>query len=283
MVSKQRDQAIEIAFSSAVSIQDICRPLFTNFGLNYFDFFRGYNDGSRVYLSSSLDWLNYQLQQKYWHTPNFEILIPNSIRHLPWSDITNFMPKNEGMLFEEKHKDAYRHFDFCNGIALIDRSDDYTDFYNFSAGKHNDLIFEIYLKKISVFERFILYFREIANPIIQQATANRFGPINNGESLTNGGKAQINSELDFKIDQFIAQTPLNRLYFANIQTYLTKQEANCLKLLCSGLAVKQIAHRLGISARSAEYYIANIKNKLKCNRQSELTAIAKAFNFFEAF
>lgn len=279
-MSKQ-EKVVNIAFNSAESIRDICKPLFDIFGLNYFDFFRAYNDGSRVYLCSSVDWLEYEFQQTYWHTNNFAIAIPDNINHLTWSDITHYMPQSEQVLFQDKHKDAYNHFDFCNGVALIDRGMDYVDFYNFGAGRDNQLIYEIYLREIDILKRFILYFREAANPIILQVIANRARQTENGQNAVI--VEQNNTELDIKKNLFLSKTPLKRLYFADLQTYLTVQEANCLKLLSSGLSVKQIARQLGISPRSAETYIGNIKIKLNCSRQSELTAIARDFRFFDAY
>ncbi len=54
--------------------------------------------------------------------------------------------------------------------------------------------------------------------------------------------------------------------------YLTCREAHCGMLLLRGMTYKAIGRQLQISARTVEYYLNNIKRKLRCRRRTEVIA-----------
>lgn len=62
----------------------------------------------------------------------------------------------------------------------------------------------------------------------------------------------------------------------HILEHLTNREAECLFFLLRGKTSKSIATLLNLSVRTVEYYIENIKNKMRCNGKEEL--IEKAIN-----
>jgi len=62
----------------------------------------------------------------------------------------------------------------------------------------------------------------------------------------------------------------------NITPRLTPREIQCLRGLACGEAPKQIAHRLGISTRTAEHYIAAARLKLRARTATHAVAIAMA-------
>lgn len=51
---------------------------------------------------------------------------------------------------------------------------------------------------------------------------------------------------------------------------ISKQQTECLKLLALGNTYRQIANALGLSQKTVEHYIENIKNKLNCECRAEL-------------
>lgn len=51
---------------------------------------------------------------------------------------------------------------------------------------------------------------------------------------------------------------------------LSKKELACIKQLMLGKTAKQIGKALGISPRTVEFHITNIKSKLRCYRKSEI-------------
>ena len=54
------------------------------------------------------------------------------------------------------------------------------------------------------------------------------------------------------------------------QLYLTYREAQCMLLFIHGKTVIKAAHCLSLSPRTVEYYLNNMKAKLKCRTKSEL-------------
>lgn len=51
---------------------------------------------------------------------------------------------------------------------------------------------------------------------------------------------------------------------------LTRRESQCMHLLCRGLTSKYIARKLGLSNRTVEGYIDNIRSKTNSRSKSEL-------------
>lgn len=52
--------------------------------------------------------------------------------------------------------------------------------------------------------------------------------------------------------------------------YLTKRETQCCLLLLQGYTMRGIGEELGLSARTIEFYLNNIKKKLNCKRRDQL-------------
>lgn len=267
--------------SSVKDIKDICKPLFENFPIHYFDYFRTYKDGSRIFLCSSLAWAEYFLNQCYGNSKNFTFEVPSGLTYFSWEQIKNLLIKTDKMLFENKLKDAYSNFNIANGIVITENHGDYVDYYNFATSPDKDNIQEFYSENTDILKRFILYFREKANDLIKISSEHKFVPceiedVNHSEKY---GYKENKFEAQRKI--FSEKTEINRFYLSDYQTYLTKREVICLKLLSKNLLVKQIADQLSLSQRSVEFYIRNIKLKLNLHRQSELIAFVNNCHLFE--
>lgn len=61
--------------------------------------------------------------------------------------------------------------------------------------------------------------------------------------------------------------------------YLTLREAECAHFTELGMTMVAIADELGLSARTVEYYIANVKRKLNVSSKEELKAALKQCGF----
>ena len=57
--------------------------------------------------------------------------------------------------------------------------------------------------------------------------------------------------------------------------YLTCQEHRCVQYLLEGYKYKLIAHKMGLSVRTVEFYVNNIKKKFNCKKKAELIALFK--------
>ena len=63
--------------------------------------------------------------------------------------------------------------------------------------------------------------------------------------------------------------------------YLTQREAECVQLCLQGMSMKQVGICLGLSPRTIEFYLKNIKDKMGVKRKKELIIIFKQMLFSE--
>ncbi len=61
--------------------------------------------------------------------------------------------------------------------------------------------------------------------------------------------------------------------------YLTAREAECVYYYTLGFTLIDIAHKLKISHRTTEYYIANVKKKLRVRSKQELLSVLQQARF----
>lgn len=101
-----------------------------------------------------------------------------------------------------------------------------------------------------------------------------FGIIVNKHSLLDYIESGINLGLFNSLHDL--QTQAGSMQIDNC--YLTKREKDILQLLVRGYSAKMIANDLKLSKRTVEYYLENIKSKLRVDSKSEL--IAKVFDYF---
>ncbi len=63
--------------------------------------------------------------------------------------------------------------------------------------------------------------------------------------------------------------------------YFTQREAHCALLLLNGATVKLIAKHLGLSYRTVEYYMDNIKAKIQRRRKGDVIAAILKSDFLK--
>lgn len=73
-----------------------------------------------------------------------------------------------------------------------------------------------------------------------------------------------------------AEFKKTRMRYCNksINNYLTPRELECMKLFCQGISAKQVGKKLGLSYRTVEFYLNNLKKKLNCHTRFELLCFA---------
>lgn len=52
--------------------------------------------------------------------------------------------------------------------------------------------------------------------------------------------------------------------------YFTQRETECMVLLLRGMTITAVAEELGLSPRTVEFYVKNMKMKIGCSSKSEL-------------
>ena len=87
----------------------------------------------------------------------------------------------------------------------------------------------------------------------------------------------------FKPSQDPIKKPIKRYYLSDAfcGTYLTLREAEVMTHLLLGKTIRDTAISMQISPRTAEFYINNIKRKLKCRTKKELINKIMTCNFLK--
>ena len=88
------------------------------------------------------------------------------------------------------------------------------------------------------------------------------------DRLIQGGKQDVSLSA---IKEKSEIKPIKR-YFLNDQTahYLTRQELLCVFYLISGCTIKETGKAMGLSPRTVEFYLNNVKRRLDVQRKSKV-------------
>lgn len=65
------------------------------------------------------------------------------------------------------------------------------------------------------------------------------------------------------------------------KVHFSKREAECMMRLLQDMLVREVADELGLSVRTVEYYIVNMRKKLGCRTKSELLCKVANSDFIE--
>jgi DNA-binding CsgD family transcriptional regulator len=60
------------------------------------------------------------------------------------------------------------------------------------------------------------------------------------------------------------------MFASRFREKLTKRELECIQLIMRGRTAKEMADVLGLSPRTVEFYINNIKSKIGCSKKSKI-------------
>ena len=61
--------------------------------------------------------------------------------------------------------------------------------------------------------------------------------------------------------------------------YLTQREAECIQLCLLGMSMKAIGEELNLSARTIEFYLKNVKDKIGVRKKKDLITVFTQINF----
>ena len=247
--------------NSSLEVSKICLPLYRNLQIPSFSYSRLFNSGERLYLNDNPEWIR-EYDSKLYQFGDYN-LYPNFYRtgyHL-WSE---FGPKKIKTLSKEK-------FDISEGITIILKADEYSEIFIFCCDRRIKNPTSHLINLLPFLQRFSIYFKESAKHLIREASnkdkkilrCRQFNSNVDGSNTTN--KAPDCSE-------FIKNTKLQKLYLLvdGQEVHLTKKELQCARMLLKGNTSKQISTLLGVSPRTAESHINNMKIKFNCVSKNQL-------------
>lgn len=248
-----------ITFTSVSDIIQITKPL-TSMGLSYFTFDRKYQDHSHLRLTNAGKWIESYYRSNLFNAAIFEKnpkLFTNGFVFWSW-------------LNREPIYSAAAEHNIDNGLTIIERHENYVDFFHFGTSCDNFISPDELITKIEFLYRYIAYFNQKMHSVICEAERTKIKLCTSKSQITltevTGSKAKFN------LTELIKLTEITRLYLGDEfdNAYLTRKEIVILNKLKKGNKPVDIAVKLGLSVRTLESHVKNIKEKFKCNTLFEL-------------
>lgn len=244
MIVKHLDQKLLSTICDySLTVKEICNPLFSSLGFNYFNVQLLYRNGARVHLNANPKWLQHYYEQKHYNLSRSDKNPDEYVNGYGLWDAWN--QTDMGALVVAK--DARENFDYAHGIMITKCYPEYTAIYGFATNRSNYNINNFYCGNLDILENFIFSFNQKATKIIKSAKNNAFIIEKNPTLLPEDTYAK-------KIE-----IPKNLLYQP-----LTQRELICISWLVKGKTTKETGLILGISSRTVEKHITHIKEKLGC-------------------
>jgi len=236
-----------IFYSASPDIAEIVKPL-KRLGISYFTYGRKYADGATFCLQDGNDALSVYYKNKHYLKGNTECRIENYKEQVAlWSTLPN----------QKVIDECTRAMGFDHGMFMFHPHEDYNEVFAFATFKGNEKIINTYLTEMETFLKFKQYFREKADPIIKKAEQQKF-------------ILPFNDELDIRSALENHDENHSVLLSTCDNKKLTKRQLECCLLLMKGKTAKDIALVLGLSHRTVEDYLNQIKIKLGCSNKTEL-------------
>lgn len=243
-------------------LQDICKPLFENFGITIFEYVKIFFDSTCLNISTNHKWLIHN----YTKCPMGTVLekhlktVPiGSTRYLLFGireeDLRNPM-------LREAHK-----FNIWNGLNIYKRYTEECECFLFATHPHNTSILEFYMNERILLEKFIHYFKEKAQPFIDSFDMRKRTVFVNDSSILSSTQTR-----DHSIEKCALAIKPNKYFITKGKTNisLSKREMQCLCLFAYGKSVKEIALSIDLSPRTVESYINSVKQKTSLTYKSDL-------------
>lgn len=224
--------------------------------INYFRFFRIYSNGNCIRLSSNEEWNHLYLVKGLMKINN-----PIKIFTSPTDEI-KYIPNNSTNIATAVNLGAEM-FDYCNGLSIKKRKNNYIDIYDFTTSKCTSNPEIMYLENLYLLEEFIRYFHLKGSDIILEAEKSALSYIEDEQFKNNLSFVTVKEQITKQ------KIKLSIKYADRIFT-LTSRELEVLSYISTGLQCKQIANELHLSARTVETIINNIKDKFNVHSTSIL-------------
>lgn len=244
------------ALTSSKFVQEICNPLLASIGITYFNYIKIYNkDCSRELLTNNPDWIDHFYKNALYAS-------------IGAVDIEHLLPKGYFLWSEMDTKDPiYLQgrdiFNIDNGVSFVIKRDDVTYLYILGSSREKHEINNFYAANIDILQRFIHYFTDIGQDIINESKNHRIYLPTQQKIDTNRVNNIVVSDNLRK--QFFENSKINRYFLLNESDdlYLTSKQAEIARLFTNGLTSKKIAKVVGISHRTVEGYLLDIKHKVQ--------------------
>lgn len=244
------------------NIRDICQPLLEHFNIDYFHYFRTYNNGGCISLSTHPDFIEHRFKKKF---QNGVLVAPNDRADVTYT-LWDLIDKNKTDIFIE----AQQHFSIQHGITFIKKIEDCFEFVHYGVTIDDPYINHFYINQSQLLLDFIGFFKDRGQKLIAKCEADKITvPRSNEKNLYIDKNPYLDND---RIQSFREQIQNHGVIVDkdNEHLKLSSREYNIAKKYLQGYSAKMTAKELFISHRTVEKVISNVYLKLKCENKYEM-------------
>ncbi|MDQ5921829.1 MAG: hypothetical protein QG673_1888 [Pseudomonadota bacterium] len=245
---------IKLAIQLSKPVREICTALFNQTCINSFSYSRVFPDGSRSELWSDLLAMEHTfLKKRYicnFYTPD---LYDVSEKFLFLPEKVKVFSKNVSINYLQQLADQRMMFNHDNAFIAINRHNFLVEYFIFYTSQNCKSPLNFYLNHIVQLTSFIQEFKQQSASLILEADKNKL----------------------IKPWRIVDKCKINKIQGYNdskIKPYITPRELQIIDCTIKGNTAKETAEKLGISFRTVETYMENMKLRFNCKRKSELVA-----------
>lgn len=245
-------------------VTQICRPLFDNTAISYFEYARYFKDGRFFELNTNAD-----ITLRYVNEKCYPDAAEIGLNTTPFIFMTQALPLPRATRgVEEKYRNNIKIFEAENVRHRVYSNfseKDYFDVCGFGTNIEDSLAVELFCNNFDFLDRFRRYFIIEADKLIQEQTLHCIQlPITRPEIVID--EQQILN--DRKLTT-IQDVPLKQSCIIS-GVKLSPREYSTLEHLAHGKSAKEIARELSISEKTVRTYIERLKQKLNCYSKSQI-------------
>ncbi|QDQ83398.1 response regulator transcription factor [Paraburkholderia megapolitana] len=249
---------INTSLMATHDIAEICKDLFKAAEINFFSYSRVYKDGSRAELWSDPNALEHTFFKKKYITGTYTADYYNiNERYVLLDSKIESFPD----LIRDKYSmhlvDQRIIFDHTSPFEIVIKLNDSCEFFSFysSASRRSAEIF--YINNLATFEQFSSFFKIVAASLISAASSQRLVKASSPPDAP-------------RLGNDILPRPKAWGLVSSHPQLLTGRQLEIARHIITGQTARQIGHRLGLSARTVETHIDNMKSRLGCSNKTEL-------------
>lgn len=242
----------------------ICEPIFKRFNICFFSHVRNFHDGTFTSLMSQVDVTEFYLNNQY--KINFSLGRGFTL------ESGCYIAEHIGNKLSAQGRAAIcQRFNLANFFYIVEQHENYDDMFSFATTPDNNTIINSYINEVAIFNHFILYYKDQAKYLLQDADRIRY-------TSDYFFKENVSINCGVPTDEILNEMPLKKIpIHGNLgEVIISKRELECWKYVIQNYTFKEIGQFLGLSNRTVETYVNNLKNKLGCDTARNLAQLAKA-------
>ena len=237
-------------------LKSIYNPII-KLNIKTFAYFKFFNNGRYLYLCNDLNWVKFCLFNVH---NNEGTSLVHEISNVKKDDYHCFLWPIQKI---DYLMSALYDFNIWNGLSIFKKTGDIIELWGFAADRQTENMQNFYIENIELLKSFAASFTLRTSDLIVSTNSN-LAIYKDFKPLTN-----IDDYDRREIDAFIKATPIDKspLITEKGEVFVSKKELQCINFLVNGKIPKQIASTLGISTRTVEKHLENIKHKINGSKE----------------